>query len=216
MNEQEFLQNIAQRLGRTQPMTMAPQRQVVGAPEFWTRREETLVARIDHFLTAFTALGGEGRVFDTLQGLQQELSQVLAQLHPQRVATWGEEMDEFGVSNVLAAYPRLQWGQVSVSEVSRADVGVTGCAYAIADTGTLVLAASPTRGRGVHLLPTVHISLLKASQIRTRLGEVLAETELPSYLHFVSGPSRSSDIENDQSIGVHGPAAVFALIWQDI
>ncbi|RIV17126.1 hypothetical protein D2Q93_16050 [Alicyclobacillaceae bacterium I2511] len=216
MNEQDFLQNVAQRLGRSHPMTQPPQRQVVGAPEFWTQHVEPLQERIEHFLTAFTALGGDGHVFDTLAGLQQGLSHLLSQLQPKQIATWGDGLAEFGVTDVLAAYPQLQWGQVSVADVSRADVGLTGCSYAIADTGTLVFAATPTHGRGVHLLPTVHIALLKASQVRTRLGEVLSETELSTYLHFVSGPSRSSDIENDQSIGVHGPAAMFALMWKDI
>lgn len=68
------------------------------------------------------------------------------------------------------------------------------------------------------LLPTVLIIIIPVDRLYTRLGETLdrfdeaGRENLPAGIHFISGPSRSSDIENDLTIGVHGPGIVYGLI----
>jgi L-lactate dehydrogenase complex protein LldG len=87
------------------------------------------------------------------------------------------------------------------------------------NTGSLVLSASTTRPRQVSLLPTVHLALVREDQLVDRMGEALssyASGAMPSAVHFVTGPSRTSDIENDLSIGVHGPAAVSVILWRNL
>jgi len=91
--------------------------------------------------------------------------------------------------------------------------------FAVANTGTLALATTAQRARSVSLLPTVHIALVRESQFVDRMGEALEgiarqtgpPPATPSSVHFISGPSRSADIENDLSIGVHGPAALYVI-----
>lgn len=103
-----------------------------------------------------------------------------------------------------------------------ADIGITLADYAVANTGTLALITSPGRARSVSLLPTTHIALLRESQIVDRMGQVLDTfntwtlSEVPSSIHFISGPSRSSDIENDLTIGVHGPVAVYVVLVRGV
>lgn len=100
-----------------------------------------------------------------------------------------------------------------LAEAERACAGITGCRAAIAETGTLVL-ASP--GRCVSLLPMLHIALVQKEQIVGSAAEVLARLArepMPSQVVFVTGPSRSADIENDLSIGVHGPGKLHVLIF---
>jgi L-lactate dehydrogenase complex protein LldG len=69
------------------------------------------------------------------------------------------------------------------------------------------------------LLPSVHIAVLFASQIRPDLGAAFealaARSGLPSAAHVITGPSRTSDIENDLTIGVHGPSAVTAIVIEE-
>jgi len=226
MNKNDFLQNISRRLGRETVPTVAPERIIEGAPEFWTSARGMSEMSLSLFCESLTALGGEVQVCESLEEVQNTLQNLLQKLAPKRVATW--ELDEFtdlGLSaeqwrEVLKPYETLEWGRCTLDELSRADVGITGCACAIADTGTLVMMAGPGRGRSVSLLPTVHIAIIRQSQIRHRMGEVMAELsplgQMPSAVHFISGPSRSSDIENDQSIGVHGPAALYVLIHRDV
>lgn len=89
-----------------------------------------------------------------------------------------------------------------------AAVGVTGAELAVAETGTLVIAAGPGRPRLTHLLPPLHVCVLRVDRIRVTLAEalaVIASAPPPSALHLVSGPSRTSDLEMRAVTGVHGP-----------
>ncbi len=118
--------------------------------------------------------------------------------------------------------PLTQTGVVDDTEIKRiamsADVGVTLADFAVANTGTLAVSATAARPRSVSLTPTVHVALVLERQIVARMGaalEVYAGRPfglMPSSLHFISGPSRSADIENDLSIGVHGPAALIVIL----
>jgi len=92
--------------------------------------------------------------------------------------------------------------------------GVSRALYGLADTGSVVLAASPEESRAVSLLPEVHVSLLAEDRILPGL-EALFEAlggELPSALAIVTGPSRSADIEQKLAVGVHGPGEVHVVL----
>ena len=113
-------------------------------------------------------------------------------------------------ANAEAAGFRVHHGdqpQIEGAEVSRA-------AYGLADTGSVVLAASPEEPRSRHLLPDVHVSLLAANRILPGLDELFAAVgeNLPSALTIVTGPSRSADIEQRLVVGVHGPGEVHVVI----
>jgi L-lactate dehydrogenase complex protein LldG len=92
--------------------------------------------------------------------------------------------------------------------------GVSHAAYGLADTGSVVLAASPEEPRARSLLPDVHVTLLSEERILAGLDElfVAVGTDLPSSLAIVSGPSRSADIEQRLTIGVHGPGEVHVVL----
>jgi L-lactate dehydrogenase complex protein LldG len=87
-------------------------------------------------------------------------------------------------------------------------------AYGLADTGSVVLAASPEEPRARSLLPAVHVSLLREDRILPGLPELFTAVgaDLPSSLAIVTGPSRSADIEQMLTIGVHGPGEVHVVL----
>jgi L-lactate dehydrogenase complex protein LldG len=95
------------------------------------------------------------------------------------------------------------------------DLGVTSADFAVANTGTLVLCASPTRPRVASLAASSHLALVRLSSLVPRLGlafeQIAKRPSLPSSINCISGPSRTSDIENDATIGVHGPAQVTVI-----
>ena len=92
--------------------------------------------------------------------------------------------------------------------------GVSRAVYGLADTGSVVLAASAEEPRARSLLPEVHVSLLAEDRILPGLAELFAAVgaQLPSALAIVTGPSRSADIEQKLAIGVHGPGEVHVVL----
>ena len=92
--------------------------------------------------------------------------------------------------------------------------GVSRAVYALADTGSVVLAAGADEPRAASLLPEVHVTYVAEGSILADLEELFAAVgdDLPSALAIVTGPSRSADIEQKLTIGVHGPAEVHVVI----
>ena len=99
------------------------------------------------------------------------------------------------------------------------DVGITRAQAGIAETGTLVLDSSVEQNRLVSLVPPVHVAVLDASRIYATLGETLALLqsggEVSPAITFITGPSRTADIELTLAIGVHGPQELYVIIVQD-
>ncbi len=97
-----------------------------------------------------------------------------------------------------------------------ADLGMTGCAWAVAETGTVALAASKETGLLPSILPAAHLVLIHRRQIVRTVREGLLSLDhggLPPILKLVTGPSMTADIEGTLVIGVHGPAKVGALLY---
>ena len=100
------------------------------------------------------------------------------------------------------------------------DLGITTCAWAVAETGTIALYATPATGRLPSLLPTAHLALVRPSQIVETIADglrLLADHMAqqggpPSAVNLVSGPSRSADIDGDLAVGVHGPRRAGVII----
>ena len=101
-------------------------------------------------------------------------------------------------------------------DIFRFDVGISTAQAAIAETGTLVLDSTCERHRLVSLVPPVHIAIVRASQIYRTLGEVLTlirkDKEISPAVTFITGPSRTADIELTLAIGVHGPQELYVII----
>ena len=96
-------------------------------------------------------------------------------------------------------------------------VGLTGCFCATAETGTLVLLSGPETYASAGLLPETHIAIVPASRIVSGHEEAFnlirsERGELPRAVNFVSGPSRTGDIEQTIVLGAHGPYRVHVIV----
>ena len=103
--------------------------------------------------------------------------------------------------------------QLSVSQLDAADGVITGCAVAIAETGTLILDGSAGQGRRIlTLIPDYHLCVVFPDQIIADVPQALARLEAIRPLTMISGPSATSDIELNRVEGVHGPRTLEVII----
>ena len=123
------------------------------------------------------------------------LKQILADLNATRIAT---------SDNAPNAH-----------DIFHFDVGISTAQAAIAETGTLVLDSTYERHRLVSLVPPVHIAIINASSIVETLRDALAliqQNEISPAITFITGPSRTADIELTLAIGVHGPQQLYVIV----
>jgi L-lactate dehydrogenase complex protein LldG len=105
----------------------------------------------------------------------------------------------------------IEDAQLSVQQLDELDTVITGCALAIADTGTIVLDADSGR-RALTLVPDHHVCVVRTDQVVASVPDAIAELDPTGPLTFVSGPSATSDIELDRVEGVHGPRQLDVVI----
>jgi L-lactate dehydrogenase complex protein LldG len=107
--------------------------------------------------------------------------------------------------------PGIDWD--APTELDDADTALTGCALAIAETGTIVLDGGPESGRrALTLVPDHHVCVVRAEQIVSSVPEAIERLEPGRPITFVSGPSATSDIELQRVEGVHGPRRLDVVV----
>lgn len=141
---------------------------------------------------------------------------------PAAVASY---LDSMGVAKNAIAWKTLtdlRWADAGLSVEFRPPrnedlVGITGSFCAVAETGTLMLLSGPDTYASASLLPETHIAIVLESRIVPAMEDAfaLARTErgeLPRATNFISGPSRTGDIEQTIVLGAHGPYRVHVII----
>lgn len=130
-----------------------------------------------------------------------------------------------GLPLKAAAWPSvaaLDWTGAGMSVEARPArdddlVGITGVHLAIAETGTLMLLSGPDSHPVTSLLPETHVAIVPVERIEPAMEEAWVRTRreaglLPRAVNFVSGPSRTADIEGQLQIGAHGPFRVHVVV----
>lgn len=138
--------------------------------------------------------------------------------------------DTVPVDAAIAGAGGLCWRAVYDGPASRNEVrqrlaesgmGITGADYAIAETGSVVVLPRQGLSRLVSVVPPVHVAIVRPSDIvgtlddlftLRRLEYVRSGGEMGSYLNFITGPSRTADIEQTIVVGVHGPREVHMVL----
>ena len=141
-----------------------------------------------------------------------------------------EVFDTIPVDAAVAGAGGLCWPAVYDGPDSRAEVrqrlaesgmGITGADYAIAETGSVVVVPRKGLSRLVSVVPPIHLAIVRPSDIVGTLDDLFTLRRLEylknggdvgSYLNFITGPSRTADIEQTIVVGVHGPREVHMVL----
>jgi L-lactate dehydrogenase complex protein LldG len=134
-------------------------------------------------------------------------------------AVWaaGSFLDGAGKEDLRTRVPGLTF-EVTREGSASSRVGISQMGWAIAGTGTLVQDAVAVEQRLVSTLPAIHVALLGASRILDDMGAVLEHLrpEQINYVSFITGPSRTADIERVLTIGVHGPERLIIVVVDEL
>jgi L-lactate dehydrogenase complex protein LldG len=113
--------------------------------------------------------------------------------------------------------PGIDWildsAELDIDTMAASDGVLTGCATAIAETGTIILDSGVAQGRrALTLLPDYHLCVIRTEQIVGTVPEAIALVRPDRPITFISGPSATSDIEFNRVEGVHGPRTLDVII----
>ncbi len=206
MSDNRVLENIRRSLGGNRAALLT-------RPEVLPPREAgTTEQEVELFLKEVRRLSGTAERM-TAEALPAALEALVRENQVRRAALWDTPfLNKMGLEaklrrlGVEAAPPRAD-----KHELARCDLGITEADYLLPETGTLVLRSSAERPRAASLLPGIHLALVRPEMLRADLQQVFAEARDSGYLVFISGPSRTADIELNVTLGVHGPMKL--VVW---
>jgi L-lactate dehydrogenase complex protein LldG len=187
---------------------------------------------LEQFRAEFERVAGVFHRVQTVADVPVLLERICRERDARSVVTWATPALGVDAAPTLAAagfavhampsmVPSAAERQRLRDVIAGADVGVTGADLAIAETGTLVLRSAAGRPRSTSLLPPCHVALFDRSMLVETLEQVgivlEAWHETPAaggdgaVINFITGPSRTADIELTLTRGVHGPKEVHAV-----
>lgn len=166
-------------------------------------------------------VGGQAFLVDDLASARATLLDLIRQADTASALCWQHELlERLALSELLATHGLLRhdYEELAMHDekdrrltVLAAGIGISSVDCAIAETGTLMLCSRPGQERVASLLPPMHVAIVERSQIVPDLIDAIALlherglANLPSNVAFITGPSKTGDIELQLTTGVHGP-----------
>lgn len=233
-NRDAFLATIANRLGRERKANVA-------LPEWKYNPQEEVYkgASSDELLELFikhgTGINCEVFVTDKAQAANVVHDRI-KELGGGPVVTWKDSRYEesFALGKLFnEELPQekievFEWnselGRENIEKANNANIGITISEITLAESGTVVVFSGKDRGRTVNFLPEYSIVIVPKSTIvprMTQAAKILREKVkkgevIPSCINYITGPSKSSDIEMKLVVGVHGPVKLNYIVVEDL
>lgn len=198
----------------------------------FTQRETTVQDRHglrEHFIQEWTALGGQAYSVANRDELAQKMKQIIQERSIKQAMRWDHpELEKLNLEEIFAdaqsaltkwpvASRDSNWKKTAASM----EAGIVWPDIVMGDSGTVVLPQAPGQSTSVCVLPITFIAVCSTAQLVDGFAQVMTTyrqrygTKLPTTLTFITGPSRTTDIEMDLTIGVHGAKYVYALILDE-
>jgi L-lactate dehydrogenase complex protein LldG len=201
------IDNVRRSLGRTARAPLGERPVIYDA-----RQTESVDSEIDVFLNEIKKLSGVGQKVSTPE-IDSALKTLVEEQNIKKATAWETPyLRQLGVAEILNYLGvELVSPNASKHEMALCDLGITEADYLLPETGTLVLHSSAEKPRAVSLLPRIHLAIVRLEILRADMHQVFAEAKDHHYLVFITGPSRTADIELTVTLGVHGPKNLY--VW---
>lgn len=206
-----ILDNIHRSLGKTdqtQPSLLPPSSQ--------PRLPDSLDSEMERFLGEIKKLSGVPKKV-SISEIQASLKDLVIEQNIQKACLWNtphlkalritEGLHELGVEIISSNSDK--------HTIAQCDLGITEADFLLPETGTLVLRSSAEKPRAVSLAPRVHLAIVDREMLRADMHQVFAEAKDHHYLLFITGPSRTADIELTVTLGVHGPKNLYVWMMKE-
>jgi len=206
---------LARARGAGRPHSFRPTVELFRVPSAAPSRPVTDLA--DRFAESATAVGAHVRRADASTSVVDVLAEVCA-TEGVRTAVVSRDPECEGVGAVLTSRGIAVRAADGPAASAAVDLGVTGAAYGVALTGSVVVAADRAGCRTASLLPPVHVAIVRVGRLLATPEELFRHLPrrfpdgMPSNLVLITGPSRSADIELQLTLGVHGPRSLWVIL----
>ncbi len=179
---------------------------------------------VKHFGQEFTALGGVFHGVDNFDSCILKVVELVGQKSPDRILLGGGPLlEQLNLSKRFPPNIRVITVDQLISTTCwesffAADLGISEVDYLVAETGTVVLHSSPHQPRSLSLLPPIHIAIAERRQLVSDLFDLFPSSPngpapaLPACITFITGPSKTGDIELKLVTGVHGPGEIHVIL----
>jgi len=230
----EFLRRIRAELARTPALfpatpSLRPAHPREVADTIRRELSERWPATLQRFQQEFERVGGVLHRVATVQEVPSVVGRLARERDARDVLTWHPSALGFDPARGLAdekltcrtmpeAVPDAAARRALRDTIATTPLGLTGVDVALAETGTMILRSGPGRPRSTSLLPATHVAVFDRTALVESLAQVAvlleawhADEASGAVINFITGPSRTADIELTLTRGVHGPKDVHAI-----
>ncbi|MCF8023757.1 MAG: lactate utilization protein [Clostridiales bacterium] len=170
---------------------------------------------IENFKKQAEALSANLYRVNDMKGAGEQLAKIVEDKGAKKIAAAPSGMVS-GCLNAVEDLNTYVYSENLQLHVRDADIGLSEVGKAVAETGSLIQDGTVLDQRLVSTLPPVHVALVPTGGLIETFNEAIdylnEKQEKPAYVSFISGPSRTADIERVLTIGVHGPGELHIIL----
>jgi L-lactate dehydrogenase complex protein LldG len=211
------MDNVRRSLGRTAQLS-SPQGAPLGPRPavYQPRLPESIEPEVERFLEEVKKLSGIAQKLSSSE-IDSAVKTLVTEQNIRKATVWETpHLRQLGVAEILNSLGvELVSPSAGKHEMALCDLGITEADYLLPETGTLALRSSAAKPRGVSLLPRIHLAIVRPEMLRADMHQVFAEAKDSHYLVFITGPSRTADIELTVTLGVHGPRNLYVWMMEN-
>ena len=177
----------------------------------------TIPEQVDLFEKISEGLKTEFHCVPTIAAAREVLATLAAESGWKKIASHSHHDTDALLDGIGLPVVRTENGY-DVNDLESCDAGVTGCEVLVAQTGGIMVSVGSSGGRALSVLPPHHVVIARTSQMVSDLTAAFEHVKkrygrnFPSFMSFITGPSRTGDIERILVLGAHGPKRLTVLL----